>query len=107
MTKNERRRYTNKTFKYCWGCLGRIKQYFDKKTRNITEEEKQTNKAYFDGEKGVFIIEKRTRDVIKRCKLPEAIELRKKLGYNHGGIMVREETSMAEKISKLPDENLY
>ena len=87
--------------------LGRIKKYFDKKARNITEEEKQTNKACFDGEKGVFIIEKRTRDVIERCKLPEAIELRKKLGYNHGDIMVREETSIAEKISKLPDENLY
>ena len=37
----------------------------------------------------------------KGCKLPEAIELRKKLGYSHGDIMVWEETSIAEKIIKL------
>ena len=27
-------------------------------------------------------------DIIDRCKLPEAIELRKKLGYNHDDIMI-------------------
>ena len=57
--------------------------------------------------KGVFIIEKLTRDIIERCKLPEAIELRKRLGYSHDDIMVREKTSIAEKIIKLfPNENI-
>ena len=37
------------------------------------------------------MIEKLTRDIIEHCKLPEAIELRKKLGYNHDDRMVREE----------------
>ena len=32
--------------------------------------------------------------------ITQAIELRKKLGYNHDYIMVREETSIAEKIKK-------
>ena len=45
--------------------------------------------------------------MIERCKLPEAIELRKKLGYNHDDIMVREETSIADKVIKLfPKENI-
>ena len=48
-----------------------------KKPKNITEKEKQKYKAYFKGEIGTFIIEKLTRDIIERCKLPEAIELRK------------------------------
>ena len=77
-----------------------------KKTKNITEKEKQKYKAYFKGETGIFIIEKLTRDKIERCKLPETIELRKKLGYNHEDIMVREETSIASKIIKIfPHEN--
>ena len=67
------------------------------KTKDIIEEEKQIYKAYFEGETGVFIIEKLTSDIIERCKLPEAIELRKKIGYNHDDIMVREEISIAEK----------
>ena len=49
-----------------------------KKTKDITEEEKQKYKAHFKGEEGVFIIEKLARDIIEHCKLPEAIELRKK-----------------------------
>ena len=69
-----------------------------KETKDITEEEKQKCKAFFESETGIFIIEKLTRDIIERCKLREAIELRKKLGYNHDNIMVREETSIAEKI---------
>ena len=77
------------------------------KKKDITEEEKQKYKAFFEGERSIFIIEKLTRDIIKRCKLPEAIELRKKLGYNHDDIMVREETSIAEKIIKLfPHKNI-
>ena len=42
-----------------------------------------------------------TRDIIERFKLPKAIELRKKLGYNHNIIMICAETSIAEKIIKL------
>ena len=84
-----------------------LKSIMAKKPKKITEEEKQKYKAYFESEKGLFIIEKHMRDVIERCKLPEAIELRKKLGYNHNDIMVREEKSIADKILKLfPDENI-
>ena len=72
----------------------------EKKTKDITEEEKQKYKAFFEGETGIFIIENLTRDIIERCKLPEAIELRKKLGYNHDDIMIREETSIAEENNK-------
>ena len=78
-----------------------------KKTKNITEKEKEKYKAFIEGETGIFIIEKLTRDVIQRCKLPEAIELRKKLGYNHDDIMIWEETSIAEKIiESFPKENI-
>ena len=69
-----------------------------KKIKDITKEEKEKYKAFFEDEKGIFVIEKLTRDIIERCKLPEAIELRKKLGYNHDDIMVREEITIAEKI---------
>ena len=87
--------------------LERIKKYCEKKTKDIAEEEKEKYKAFFKDETGIFIIEKLTRDIIERCKLPKAIELRKKLGYNHDDIMVREETSIAEKIIKLfPKENI-
>ena len=57
--------------------LKRIRKYCGKKTKDITEDEKQKYKAFFQGEEGVFIIEKLTRDVIERCKLPKANELRK------------------------------
>ena len=57
--------------------LRRIRKYYGKKTNDITEEEKQKYKAYFEGETGIFIIEKLTPDIIKRCKLLEAIELKK------------------------------
>ena len=45
-----------------------------KKTKNITEKEKQKYKAYFKGESGIFIIKKLTRDINERCKLLEAID---------------------------------
>ena len=78
-----------------------------KKTKDITDEEKEKYKTLFEGEADVFIIEKLTRDIIEHCKLPEVIELRKKLGYNHDDIMIWEETSIAEKIIKLfPKENI-
>ena len=57
--------------------LKRIRKYCSKKTKDIPKEEKEKYKAFFEGEKGIFIIEKLTRDIIERCKLPEAIELRK------------------------------
>ena len=54
-----------------------------------------------------MIIEKLKCDKIECCKLPKAIELRKKLGYSHDDIMIHEETSIAEKIIKLfPKENI-
>ena len=71
------------------------------KKKDNTKEEKEKYKTFFEGETGIFIIEKLTHDIIERCKLPEAIELRKKLGYNHDDIMIREETSIAGKIIKL------
>ena len=87
--------------------LNRIRKYYGIKTEDLTEKEKQKYKAYFKGKEGVFIIEKLASNIIERCKLPEAIELRKKLGYNHDNIMVRQETSIAEKIIKLfPYENI-
>ena len=78
-----------------------------KKTKDITAEEKQKYKAFFFIFKGIFIIEKFTCDTSERCKLPESIELRKKLGYNHDNIIVQEETSIAEKVKKLfPHEDI-
>ena len=80
--------------------LKRIRKYCGKKTKDITEEEKEKYKAFFEGEAGIFIIEKLTWDIMEHCNLPEAIELRRKIGYNHNDIMIREETSIAEKIIK-------
>ena len=51
------------------------------------QKKKKKYKAFFKDKNGIFIIGKLTR-------------LRKKLGYNHDDIMVREETSIAEKIMK-------
>ena len=59
--------------------LKTIRKYCSKKKKNITEEEKQKYKAYFKDKEGVFIIEKLACDIIERCKLPEAIKLRKKI----------------------------
>ena len=87
--------------------LRRIKKYCGKKIKDITEKEKQKYKAFFKDKDGIFVIEKLTRNIIEHCKLPKAIELRKKLGYNHTDIMICEETSIAEKIIKLfPKENI-
>ena len=68
--------------------IKRIRKHYGRKTKDITEEKKQKYKAFFEGEAGIFIIEKLTRDIVERCKLPEAIQLRKKLGYNHDDIMI-------------------
>ena len=48
-----------------------------------------------------FIIEKLTCDIIEHCKLQKAMELIKKLVYNHDDIMIQKETSIAEKVIKL------
>ena len=34
--------------------IRRIRKYYGKKTKDITEKEKRTYKAYFEGEKGCF-----------------------------------------------------
>ena len=47
--------------------LARIRKYCGKKEKDITDEEKEIYKAFFEGEKGIFIIEKLTRDITKRC----------------------------------------
>ena len=87
--------------------LKRIRKYCAKRTKNITREEKEKYEAFFEGEENVFIFEKLARDIIGRCKLPKAIELRKKIGYNHDEIIVWEEVSIAEKIIKpFPNKNI-
>ena len=72
----------------CDIALKRIRKYCGKKNKRHHKRRKRKYKAFFEDEKGIFIIEKLTRDIIERCKLPEAIELRKKLGYNHDDIMI-------------------
>ena len=97
---------TSKQIKHSNICdivLKTIRKYCGQKTKDITEEEKQKYKVYLKDETGIFIIEKHTRDITEHCKLPEAIELRKKLGYNHDDIMILEETSIAKLF---PKENI-
>ena len=53
-----------------------IKKYCGKKIKDITEKKKY--KAFLKDKDGIFIIEMLTRDIIQHCKLPKAIELRKK-----------------------------
>ena len=36
--------------------LKRIRKYCDKNTKDITKEEKENYKAFFEDEKGIFII---------------------------------------------------
>ena len=52
------------------------------------QKKKKRCKAALEGEQGVFIIEKPARDIIERCKLPKAIEFRKKIGFNHDEMMI-------------------
>ena len=59
----------------CDIALKRIRKYCGKKKRNY-KRRKQRYKAFFEGETGIFIIEELARDIIERCKLPEAIEFR-------------------------------
>ena len=86
----------------CDIALKGIRKYCGKKTKDITEEEKQKYKAFFEGETGFFIIEKLACDIIECSKLPEAIELRKKLGYNHDDIMFeKKHQQQKNKITKI------
>ena len=48
--------------------LKRIGKYCRRKTKDITEEEKQKYKAFFENDKGVFIIEKLTFDITEHSK---------------------------------------
>ena len=76
------------------------------KNKRHYRRRKTKYKVYFKGQTGTFIIEKLTRDIIEHRK-SVALELRKKLAYNHDNIMVQEETSTAEKITKpFPNENI-
>ena len=59
--------------------LRRIKKYCGKKIKYITEKEKQKYKAFFKDKDGIFIIEKRTRDIIKRYNLPKSHRIKKKI----------------------------
>ena len=108
MAKSEWPRNTNKTLKDLRYCVKKnLKVLWQKKPKDITEKEKQKYKAFFESVTDIFLIEKLTRDVTERCKLPEAIELRKKLEYCHDDIIAPEETSIAKKIMKLfPHEDI-
>ena len=76
------------------------------KRQHKRKKKEKKYKAFFDGKEGFFIIENFTSDIIEHCKLPKAIELRKKIGYNHNDIMIGEETSLSEKIKLFPHENI-
>ena len=56
MAKSEWTRNVNKQSNTCDIALKRIKKYCGKKTKDITEEEKQKYKEWFEGETGIFII---------------------------------------------------
>ena len=48
----------------CDVALKRSKKYYGKETKDITEEQKEKYKAFFEGKTGIFIIEKLARDII-------------------------------------------
>ena len=64
--------------------LQRIRNYSGKKRR----KRKRKIQSFFWRWRGCFYYWKTCTDMIERCKLPKAVELRKKLGYNHDDIMV-------------------
>ena len=58
--------------------LKRIRKYCGKKTqKTLLKKEKKNKKRVKDG---AFVIEKLACDITERCKLPKAIELKKKIG---------------------------
>ena len=52
--------------------LRRIKEYCGKKIKDNRKRKKKC-KAFFKDKDDIFIIERLTRDIIERCKLPKAI----------------------------------
>ena len=58
--------------------LRRIKKYCGKKNKRHYRKREKNYNAFFKDKDGIFIIEKLTYDITERCKLPKAIELRKK-----------------------------
>ena len=81
MAKNERHWNTTWAFKYCWYCVKENQRTLQqkKKKKKTLQKKKTKKKAFFEGEEGVFIIEKLERDIIERCKLLKAIEFRQKI----------------------------
>ena len=47
------------------------------KKQKTLQKKKKKYKTFFKDKDGIFIIEKLARDIIERCKLPKALELRK------------------------------
>ena len=87
--------------------LKRIRKYYGKKQKTLQKKKNKNTKHILKVKRVFLLLKKFKRDIIEGCKLPEAITLRKKLGYNHNDIMFREETSIAEKIIKrFPNENI-
>ena len=71
------------------------------KKEKTLQKKKKKQKTFLKDKNGIFINEKLTHDIIEHCKLQN------KLGHNQNDIMIREETSIAEKIIKLfPKENI-
>ena len=58
--------------------LRRIKNIAVKKQKKL-QKKKKKYKTIFKDKNGIFIIEKLTRDISERFKLPKAIELRTKI----------------------------
>ena len=65
----------------CDIALKRIRKYCGKKTKDITEEEKQKYKAFFEGETGIFIIEKLARDILNvvNYQKPQNLKIAEKI----------------------------
>ena len=55
--------------------LERIRKYCGKKRKDITVEEKEKYKAFFEGEAGILIIEKLTRDIIESHRIKKRIRI--------------------------------
>ena len=70
--------------------MAKKQSILQKKKRNYTNATLKTKKVF-------LLLKNSACDIIERCKLPQAIEPRKKSGYNHDNIMDQEETSIAEK----------
>ena len=101
--------YWNKiwAFKYWWCCVKGNQIYCGKKRKDITKEEKKY-KAFFQGKTSKSFYYWKTCSWYNwTLQITKTHRINKKLGYNQDDIIVREETSIAEKIIKLfPHENI-